>query len=182
LVGTRTVQDSEALSRRLERIRLPHRVLNAIRHREEAEVVSSAGEPRAVTIATNMAGRGTDIRLGSGVAERGGLHVIAAECNESSRIDRQLFGRCARQGDPGSARLYVSMQDEVVRRFVPSPLRLGIAGQLRAGIPGGGAMALAAVRLAQARAQRQAAASRRSVLRMDTWLEDSLSFAHRDVS
>ena len=119
LVGTRSVRDSETLSRRLEEIRLPHRVLNAVRHREEAGIVSLAGTPGAVTIATNMAGRGTDIRLGAGVAERGGLHVIVAECNESARIDRQLFGRAARQGDPGSARLYVSMEDEIVQRFIP---------------------------------------------------------------
>jgi len=182
LVGTRSVRDSESLSRRIQAAGLPHRVLNAVRHQEEAEVVSRAGEPGALTIATNMAGRGTDIALGAGVARAEGLHVIAAECNESSRIDRQLFGRCARQGDPGSARLYVSMEDEVVRRFVPAAARLALAAQLTTRGPGYRVAAAAAVRFAQARAQRQAAASRRSVLRMDTWLEDSLSFAHRDVS
>ena len=137
LVGTRSVRDSETLSRRLEEIRLPHRVLNAVRHREEAGIVSLAGTPGAVTIATNMAGRGTDIRLGAGVAERGGLHVIVAECNESARIDRQLFGRAARQGDPGSACLYVSMEDEIVQRFIPRAVRFFISAQMRAGIASG---------------------------------------------
>ena len=181
LVGTRSVRDSETLSRRLEEIRLPHRVLNAVRHREEAGIVSLAGTPGAVTIATNMAGRGTDIRLGAGVAERGGLHVIVAECNESARIDRQLFGRAARQGDPGSACLYVSMEDEIVQRFIPRAVRFFISAQMRAGIASGSIAGAAAVRIAQSRAQRLAAARRRSVLRMDTWLEDSLSFARRDL-
>jgi len=181
LVGTRSVKDSESLSRRLDALRLPHRLLNAVRHREEAGIVSLAGAPGAVTIATNMAGRGTDIRLGNGVAGRGGLHVIVAECNESSRIDRQLFGRAARQGDPGSARLYMSLEDEVVRRFIPRPARLLIGAQLRGRLPGAGLQATGAARLAQALAQRLAAARRRSVLRMDTWLDDSLSFARRDI-
>jgi preprotein translocase subunit SecA len=103
LVGTRSVHDSEHLSTLLTAQGLDHQVLNAVRHREEAQIVAEAGQPGKITVATNMAGRGTDIKLGRGVAQLGGLHVIAAERNESGRIDRQLFGRCARQGDPGSA-------------------------------------------------------------------------------
>lgn len=182
LVGTRSVRDSEALSERLKGEGLPHMVLNAIRHREEAGIISLAGMPGAVTIATNMAGRGTDIKLGQGIAERGGLHVIACECNESRRIDRQLFGRCARQGDPGSARLFISMEDNIIRRFVPPPARLFIKAQLRRQIPGGQLQAAGAVAVAQALAQRLAAERRKAVLRMDTWLEKSLSFAQREIS
>jgi preprotein translocase subunit SecA len=100
LVGTRSVQASEYLSELLANEGLEHQVLNAVHHREEADIVRGAGEFGRITVATNMAGRGTDIRLDPGVAERGGLHVIATERNESLRIDRQLFGRCARQGDP----------------------------------------------------------------------------------
>jgi preprotein translocase subunit SecA len=156
-------------------------VLNAVRHREEAGIVALAGEPTAVTIATNMAGRGTDIRLGKGVAGLGGLHVIATEGHESQRIDRQLFGRCARQGDPGSARLFVSMEDEIVQRFVPAAIRRGVQTQLRRQLPGSRLAAAGALRWAQAAAQRLAFQRRRAVLRTDTWLEDSLSFAARDV-
>jgi preprotein translocase subunit SecA len=181
LVGTRSVQASEMLSGRLERVGIGHRVLNAVRHREEAGIVALAGEPAAVTIATNMAGRGTDIRLGKGVAALGGLHVIATEGHESQRIDRQLFGRCARQGDPGSARLFVSMEDEIVRRFLPGAIRRGVQAQLRRQLPAARPAAGGALRWAQAAAQRLAYQRRRAVLRTDTWLEDSLSFAARDV-
>ena len=182
LVGTRSVKASEHLSAILEKARLPHKVLNAVRHKEEAAIVSRAGEKGAITIATNMAGRGTDIRLAAGVVELGGLHVIGTECHESYRIDRQLFGRCARQGDPGSARSFVSMDDELMRRFVILPLRLSIRAQLLRGVPGGAWMARRAVSWSQRTAQRLAFDRRRSVLRMDTWLDDSLSFAQRDVS
>jgi preprotein translocase subunit SecA len=181
LVGTRSVEASEMLSRRLDELSVPHRVLNAVRHKEEAGIVALAGEPAAVTIATNMAGRGTDIRLGKGVAGLGGLHVIATEGHESQRIDRQLFGRCARQGDPGSARLFVSMEDERVQRFVPAAIRRGVQTQLRRQLPGSRLAAAGALRWAQAAAQRLAFQRRRAVLRTDTWLEDSLSFAARDV-
>ncbi len=181
LVGTRNVRASENLSARLARVGLDHQVLNAIRHREEAGIVALAGLAGTVTIATNMAGRGTDIKPGPGVAEKGGLHVIASECHESERIDRQLFGRCARQGDPGSARLFVSAEDDLLRRFVPSPLRRLLAAQLERGVPGAGLQAAAAVRWAQSAAQRLAYRRRRAVLRMDTWLEDSLSFGLREI-
>ncbi|RMD83601.1 MAG: preprotein translocase subunit SecA, partial [Lentisphaerae bacterium] len=117
LVGTVSVEVSEILSRLLRREKIPHNVLNAKYHQQEAEIVALAGQKGAVTIATNMAGRGTDIVLGEGVAELGGLHVIGTERHDSRRIDRQLRGRCARQGDPGSSRFYVSMEDKLMRIF-----------------------------------------------------------------
>ncbi len=182
LVGTRSVKASEHLSSLLARAGLEHKVLNAVRHKEEALIVARAGEKGVITIATNMAGRGTDIKLAAGVPEVGGLHVIATECHESYRIDRQLFGRCARQGDPGSARSFVSMDDDLMMRFLPAPVRHAVAAQLRRGVPGGQWLARRAVVWAQRTAQRLAFERRRSVLRMDTWLDDSLSFAQRDVS
>jgi preprotein translocase subunit SecA len=117
LVGTVSVEASEVLSRMLKREKIPHAVLNAKYHMQEAEIVARAGQPGAVTISTNMAGRGTDIKLGAGVAELGGLYVIGTERHESRRIDRQLRGRCARQGDPGLSRFYVSFEDDLMRNF-----------------------------------------------------------------
>ncbi len=117
LVGTVSVEASEVLSRMLKREKIPHNVLNAKYHMQEAEIVARAGQPGTVTISTNMAGRGTDIKLGPGVTEVGGLYVIGTERHESRRIDRQLRGRCARQGDPGSSRFYVSFEDDLMRNF-----------------------------------------------------------------
>jgi len=117
LVGTASVEASELLSRMLKRDKIPHTVLNAKYHMQEAEIVQRAGLPGAITIATNMAGRGTDIKLGAGVPELGGLYVIGTDRHESRRIDRQLRGRCARQGDPGLTRFYVSFEDDLMRNF-----------------------------------------------------------------
>jgi len=117
LVGTITVEVSELLSRMLKRKGVPHNVLNAKQHQSEAETVVRAGQRGAVTIATNMAGRGTDIKLGDGVIDMGGLHIIGTERHESRRIDLQLRGRCGRQGDPGSSRFYLSLEDDLMRLF-----------------------------------------------------------------
>ncbi len=117
LVGTVSVDVSEVLSRMLQRRHVAHNVLNAKNHQSEAEIVTRAGKRGAVTIATNMAGRGTDIKLAEGVKELGGLHVIASERHDARRIDRQLRGRCSRQGDPGSSRFYVSLEDNLMRLF-----------------------------------------------------------------
>ena len=117
LVGTVSVEASELLSRMLKREKIPHNVLNAKFHMQEAEIVARAGQAGTVTISTNMAGRGTDIKLGERVPEFGGLYVIGTERHESRRIDRQLRGRCARQGDPGSSRFYVSFEDDLMRNF-----------------------------------------------------------------
>jgi preprotein translocase subunit SecA len=117
LVGTASVEASELLSRMLKREKIPHNVLNAKYHRQEAEIVARAGQRGTVTISTNMAGRGTDIKLGESVPDLGGLHVLGTERHESRRVDRQLRGRCARQGDPGSSRFYVSFEDDLMRNF-----------------------------------------------------------------
>jgi preprotein translocase subunit SecA len=117
LVGTVSVESSEMLSRMLKREGLIHSVLNAKYHQQEAEIVARAGQRGAVTIATNMAGRGTDIKLGPGVADVGGLHVLGTERHEARRIDRQLRGRCSRQGDPGSSHFFVSLEDDLMRLF-----------------------------------------------------------------
>jgi preprotein translocase subunit SecA len=117
LVGTISVEVSEHLSRLLERRGIPHEVLNAKNHEREAAIIEKAGQPGAVTIATNMAGRGVDIKLGDGVADLGGLYVLGTERHESRRIDNQLRGRSGRQGDPGETRFYLSAQDEVIRLF-----------------------------------------------------------------
>jgi preprotein translocase subunit SecA len=114
LIGTRSIDKSETLSRLLAAAKLAHQVLNARQIAAEAEIVASAGERGRITVATNMAGRGTDIRLGTGVREVGGLHVIISELHESARIDRQLIGRCGRQGDPGSYRRYMAMDDDIL--------------------------------------------------------------------
>lgn len=117
LVGTTSVEVSETISRMLHRKGIRHNVLNAKHHQREAEIIAHAGLPGAVTIATNMAGRGTDIKLGPGVKELGGLHIIGTERHEARRIDRQLRGRAGRQGDPGSSRFYLSLEDDLMRLF-----------------------------------------------------------------
>ena len=117
LVGTVSIEKSELLSGMLKRRGIKHDVLNAKHHQREAEIVALAGQPGRVTISTNMAGRGTDIVLGPGVAEKGGLHVIGTERHEARRIDNQLRGRCARQGDPGSSKFFLSLEDDLMRRF-----------------------------------------------------------------
>ena len=117
LVGTASVEASETLSRLLKREKIEHQVLNAKYHRQEAEIIAQAGRRGAVTVSTNMAGRGTDIKLGPGVAELGGLFVIGTERHESRRVDRQLRGRCARQGDPGLSQAFLSFEDDLMRNF-----------------------------------------------------------------
>ena len=117
LVGTITIEGSEEISNRLRKEGIPHTVLNAKFHEKEAEIVAHAGERGAVTIATNMAGRGTDIKLGDGVAELGGLKIIGTERHESRRIDNQLRGRSGRQGDPGDTRFFISLEDDLMRLF-----------------------------------------------------------------
>jgi len=179
LVGTRHVVSSEELARRLEALGIDFNLLNATHHKEEARIVAEAGQTGRVTIATNMAGRGTDIRLGAGVAQRGGLRVIATERHEAGRIDRQLFGRCARQGDPGEVHVFVSVEDELLQRHVPAATRRALTAALRQGRPGARRAALAAVRYAQYVAQHQAFLQRAEVLRQDDWIDEALSFSSR---
>jgi preprotein translocase subunit SecA len=125
LVGTTDIAKSERISRLLEKRGVAHSVLNAKYHEKEAEIVEDAGQPNTVTIATNMAGRGTDIKLGGGVVDLGGLHIIGTERHESRRIDNQLRGRSGRQGDPGSTRFFISIEDELMRIFGSNMERVG---------------------------------------------------------
>ncbi|MGZ3302798.1 MAG: preprotein translocase subunit SecA, partial [Isosphaeraceae bacterium] len=121
LIGTRSIEKSEKLSRLLAEAGIEHQILNAKNHEIEAQIVAQAGQVGKVTVATNMAGRGTDIKLGAGVAALGGLHVIGTERHEARRIDRQLSGRCARQGDPGFAQFFISLEDEIIEAFGEKP-------------------------------------------------------------
>ncbi|MFZ2088576.1 MAG: preprotein translocase subunit SecA [Desulfobaccales bacterium] len=129
LVGTTSIEKSEHLSKLLKREGIKHEVLNAKHHEKEAEIVAQAGQLGHVTIATNMAGRGTDIVLGEGVVERGGLHILATERHEARRIDNQLRGRSGRQGDPGSSRFYLSLEDDLLRIFGSERIK-GLMGRL----------------------------------------------------
>ncbi len=180
LVGTRSVADSELLSERLDARGIPHRVLNARQDQEEADIVAEAGQEGRVTVATNMAGRGTDICLTEQVAERGGLHVIATEMHEASRIDRQLFGRCGRQGDPGSFESVTSLEDELFQMHASPPLRwlATLAEDPERTRTRRVAMAVG-VRLAQRGAERLHAQMRRDLLHHDQRLDRLLAFSGR---
>jgi len=173
LIGTRTVGQSEALAQVLDAAGIPYSLLNARRHAEEAAIVAAAGQPGRVTIATNMAGRGTDIKLGAGVAAAGGLHVIGTELHESGRVDRQLAGRCARQGDPGSTELVLSLEDGLLEEAAPA------AAALLGGLPEGRlrtALALGAMRLAQGRLRARHARDRADLLQQDEQDAEALGF------
>jgi preprotein translocase subunit SecA len=179
LVGTASVAASEHLSELLKEAGLHHQVLNARQDQEEAEVVARAGERGRITVATNMAGRGTDIRLGPGVAELGGLHVLATERHDARRIDRQLFGRSGRQGDPGSYQSIVSLEDEIVthafKHHAAKVCRV-FCGRGKA-LPGwlGGWL----LGWAQRRAEKRHARVRSELLKVDEQLRDLLAFAGR---
>jgi preprotein translocase subunit SecA len=181
LVGTRSVSASEILGRRLVEAGLRFSLLNALQDAHEAQIVADAGQPGQITIATNMAGRGTDIRLGEGVAAGGGLHVIATERHESKRVDRQLFGRTGRQGDPGSAQAFVSLDDDLIQGHAPALARRLTHTALENNWPGAAGLASALVRRAEAAAERQARLARARVLRMDTWLDEAVGFSGRRV-
>ena len=165
LVGTRSVLASEEVSRRLTAAGRQHRVLNATQTAQEASIVAEAGLKGKITVATNMAGRGTDIKLGRGIAEMGGLHVIATEPHGSHRVDRQLFGRAARQGDPGCAQMFCCAEDDLFHRH---------AYYVRKGWRVMGADRLIA--FAQARAERMARFNRKQVLKQDDWMDQTMPF------
>lgn len=175
LVGTRSVAASERLSRLLAAAGLPHQVLNARQDEAESAIVAVAGEPGRITVATNMAGRGTDIKLDPEVIARGGLHVIATERHDAGRIDRQLFGRCGRQGDPGTFEVLVSLEDELVlvhgQRWIPF-----VATAVCTGWRGAGRMLTLQAQRAAERLHRRI---RQAVLKMDDHLESSLAFTGR---
>jgi preprotein translocase subunit SecA len=178
LIGTRSVEASEQLSAVLEQRGIEHALLNAKQDHSEAEIIAQAGEAGRVTVATNMAGRGTDIHLEAGVAERGGLHVILTEYHESQRVDRQLFGRCARQGDPGTCEAIVSLEDALFN------LHAFTARQAIAALSVDGRLAQSLVhrvlrRLAQFSAERRNADTRIHHFKRDRQLEQVLAFSGR---
>lgn len=181
LIGTRSVETSERLGALLANEGLETKVLNASRLKEEAEIVAMAGGPGRITIATNMAGRGTDIKLGCGVAELGGLHVMATERHESVRVDRQLFGRSGRQGDPGSAQVFVSLEDELLHRYLPRPAWRLLDEVWRRDLPLKKRLFAWACQRCQTKAQSVARQQRQNVLRSDLWLDQALSFAGGDA-
>jgi len=174
LVGTGSVAASEQLSRRLEELGLPHRVLNARQDAHEAAIVAEAGQPGRITVATHMAGRGTDIGLAEGVAQRGGLHVIATQRGDARRIDRQLSGRSARQGDPGSYEAILSLEDDPVRNRIPAAiLRL----LTRWAGSGSSRLGKALTSLAQRADEQRHARMRRSLMALEEYQEDLLAFS-----
>jgi preprotein translocase subunit SecA len=179
LVGTRSVAASEHLSELMTGLGLAHQVLNARQDKDEAEIVARAGELGRITVATNMAGRGTDIKLGTGVQELGGLHVIATERHEAGRIDRQLFGRCGRQGDPGSFEAIASLEDELVTTYVPRWISRIAGMMLGLHLPFAERAAGALLRRAQRAAERQHSRMRRDLLEYDRHLESQLAFSGR---
>ncbi|MDR3086371.1 MAG: preprotein translocase subunit SecA [Azoarcus sp.] len=172
LIGTRSVEASEHLSRLLEAQGTAHTMLNARQDKSEAEAVAQAGQAGRITVATNMAGRGTDIKLTPEVEQAGGLHVILTEFHESARVDRQLFGRAARQGNPGSVEAIVSLEDELFLRFLPAWLRALPAMGLRFGSRSGSLLIRSLVFIAQARAEARNRRIRLDTLRRDRqWLQ-----------
>jgi preprotein translocase subunit SecA len=176
LIGTRSVVASEQVSNALSAAGIAHELLNARQDQGEADIVARAGEPGRVTVATNMAGRGTDIGLGKGVVEQGGLHVISTELHESARIDRQLYGRCARQGDPGVTEAMVSLEDELIRLYLGGSFG---SNALLERSHAGQSYARGLFRLAQARAELANAGIRKQLLKADEQLGDLLAFSGR---
>jgi preprotein translocase subunit SecA len=174
LIGTRSVKASERLAAHLDEAGLPYRLLNARQDRDEAEIIAGAGQAGCVTVATNMAGRGTDIKLGPGVAQAGGLHVVATELNDSARIDRQLFGRCARQGDPGSCEAILAVEEDLVVSFLPVA---AVCFSRLDGLPRW--MGRIVFGIAQWRAERAHCRARRDLLDLDDYLGDMLAFSGR---
>lgn len=179
LVGTRSVLASEHLSEMLSAAGLQHQVLNARQDQEEAEVIARAGERGRITVATNMAGRGTDIRLAPGVAEMGGLHVLATERHDARRVDRQLFGRSGRQGDPGSYQAIVSIEDDVVASIFGEPFLRFCKRFSQAGKPLPYWLGVVLVGKAQRIAERRQARLRSDLLRVDDQVSDMLAFTGR---
>ncbi len=181
LVGTRSIHDSERISEQLSHRGVAHRLLNASREREEAQIIALAGHRDGVTIATNMAGRGTDIKLHDDVIKLGGLHVIATELNESLRIDRQLYGRAGRQGDPGTSSTLVSLEDGVliqhgkfIKQIMDALFRLPP-------FPARDRLARLALRLAQRKAERTARTQRGGVTRRDSWIEEVFAMSGMEL-
>ncbi len=179
LIGTRSVAESEQVAEWLQQESISPRVLNAKQDRQEAEIISEAGNRGAITVATNMAGRGTDISLTADVKALGGLHVISLSLNDSYRIDRQLYGRCARQGDPGSAEAFLSISDTMLTSFFPSAL-LKILGRFgRPGNPVPISLSRWIVRLPQKSHETKQRRIRKALMKQDKSLRRTLAFSGR---
>ncbi len=178
LIGTRSVVASQEISAILHASGIGHALLNAVQDQAEADIIARAGMPGVVTVATNMAGRGTDIRLGPGVAERGGLHVVLTEYHESRRVDRQLFGRAARQGDRGSCEAIVSLEDELFTQYLPSAARF-VRGLMERGTLVPPIVFETMKWLAQGAAERRGSLARAQNLRDDSRLDRVLAFSGR---
>lgn len=170
---------SEHLSVILGQRGIAHRVLNARQDAEEAEIIAQAGQGGQVTVATNMAGRGTDIKLGPGVAQLGGLHVIATEYHDARRIDRQLFGRCGRQGDPGSCEAIVSLTDALFAAFLKKRLGRWLAALTDPRRPLGRLAGGVLVSLVQRAVQKRYFYVRRELLKFDESMEAAMAFSGR---
>ncbi|MCB1089964.1 MAG: hypothetical protein KDL87_00430, partial [Verrucomicrobiae bacterium] len=177
LVGTRSVADSEELVRRLRSVGLPCQILNAVRHRDEAAIIAGAGQKGRITIATNMAGRGTDIRLGEGVSALGGLCVIATDFHDSGRVDRQLYGRAGRQGDPGVAVTFASLDDELATKYLHRWTAAALCRAMRRGLPGVANLARLLLKRCQKRSEKEAFRRRKNVLKQDEDRAKSLGFS-----
>jgi preprotein translocase subunit SecA len=179
LIGTRTVLASEHLSGLLTAAGISHQVLNAKQDQEEALIIARAGEAGRITIATNMAGRGTDIKLSREIAERGGLHVIMTELHESSRIDRQLAGRCARQGDPGSYEPFLSLEDQIFTGGFKGMLGRMMTWSKGQGPVLGRTIRIHAMKRAQKKVEKAHAGVRKRLIRYDEEQGDTLAFSGR---
>jgi preprotein translocase subunit SecA len=179
LIGTASVEESEMISAWLLEVELGHRVLNARQDQKEAEIIAAAGEMGAITVATNMAGRGTDIALAAGVEELGGLHVISLNLNDSRRLERQLFGRCARQGDAGSAESILSLQDSALENCRGSTMLSLLSRLFPQGTAVSGWLCLPFLRRAQRRHELQQAKVRKALVRQDKHLRRVLAFSGR---
>ncbi|MCP4090138.1 MAG: prepilin peptidase [Gammaproteobacteria bacterium] len=177
LIGTSSVQESEQVSNWLEQESISHRVLNAKQDLHEAEIIAQAGQQQSITVATNMAGRGTDIKLGPGVAELGGLHVIALSRNSSHRVDRQLYGRCARQGDPGSAEAILSLQDTALEQFYSSTMLKLLAFLCPGNRPIPSFLARRVLNRPQMKNENEQSKIRRILMKQDKQLRRTLAFS-----
>jgi preprotein translocase subunit SecA len=177
LIGTRSVEESEHLGQLLSLQQLPHQVLNARQDTDEAMVIASAGARGGITVATNMAGRGTDIKLEPGINALGGLHVIVSECHEARRIDRQLYGRCGRQGDAGSYEMMLSLEDEILKKFGNAWLLLVLKRMQKSHVVGFSSLAHMFFQRAQTQAERHHLVIRKGLLKSDSNLQNILAFS-----
>ena len=181
LIGTGSVRESQSVSERLSSAGIAHQLLNAVRHASEARIIAGAGQKGCITVATNMAGRGTDIKLGPDAAQRGGLHVIATQRFSARRIDRQLAGRCSRQGDPGSTQAFISLEDDLIRKNGPAwSASVGrFLGRRNREFSNG--FWRRWIQRVQGRAERASFRLRRDVLSADNWLDQQLGFAAKEI-